>query len=67
MTTDEYLVRVVGPRFVAGAVFSTKGAGRITRAAPILRAMQGMTADEARDYIRSRGWRASVVLEKNAR
>jgi len=52
------LVRVVAPHFVAG--FETDGIVR--RAAPILhRHLIGKTDDEARAYIRSKGWKASIV------
>jgi hypothetical protein len=52
------LVRVVGP-FVAG--FETDGK-TVRRAAPILRHLVGKTEDEARAWIKERGYKASVVL-----
>lgn len=51
------LVRVVGPDFVAG--FETDGTVR--RAAPILKALVGMTDAEAREHIKAKGWTASVI------
>ena len=50
-------MRVVAPGFVAG--FETDGIVR--RAAPILKALVGMTDDEVRDYIKAKGWKASVI------
>lgn len=51
------LVRVVAPHFVAG--FETDGVVR--RAAPILKYLVGKTDDQAREYIKSKGWKASVI------
>jgi hypothetical protein len=52
------LVRVVASHFVAG--FETDGIVR--RAAPILkRHLLGKTDEQARAYIKSSGWTASVV------
>ncbi len=51
------LVRVVAPHFVAG--FETDGIVR--RAAPIIKYLVGKTDDEARTYIQSKGWKASVI------
>jgi hypothetical protein len=51
------LVRVVAPHFVAG--FETDGVVR--RAAPILKKLVGMTDDEARAFIHSKGWKASII------
>ena len=56
------LVRVVAPTFVAG--FETDGIVR--RAAPILKYMIGWNDERARAYIKSRGWKASVVQDKDA-
>lgn len=57
------LVRVVAPHFVAG--FETDGIVR--RAAPILmRHLIGKTDEQARAYIASKGWRASVVADHAA-
>jgi hypothetical protein len=53
----QQLVRVVGPDFVAA--FESDGVVR--RAAPILKALVGMTDDEARAYIAAQGWQASIV------
>jgi hypothetical protein len=40
--------------------------GIVRRAAPILhKHLIGKTDEEARRYIKSRGWRASVVAEKS--
>jgi hypothetical protein len=54
------LVRVVAPRFVAG--FESDGIVR--RAAPILKALVGMTDAEVREYIKARGWQASVITDQ---
>jgi hypothetical protein len=51
------LVRVVAPHFVAA--FETDGVVR--RAAPILKKLVGMTDDEARAFIHSKGWKASII------
>lgn len=51
------LVRVVAPHFVAG--FETDGTVR--RAAPIIKYLVGKTNDQARAYIQSKGWKASIV------
>jgi hypothetical protein len=51
------LVRVVAPHFVAG--FETDGTVR--RAAPIIKYLVGKTNDQARAYITSKRWIASVV------
>lgn len=53
------LVRIVAPHFVAG--FETDGIAR--RAAPIIKYLIGKTNDEARAYIESKGWKASVVAK----
>jgi hypothetical protein len=50
------LVRVVAPHFVAG--FETDGIVR--RAAPIIKYLVGKTDDQARAYIKSKGWVASI-------
>ncbi|MCP3475086.1 hypothetical protein NLM33_32710 [Bradyrhizobium sp. CCGUVB1N3] len=50
-------MRVVAPGFVAG--FESDGTVRC--AAPILKALVGMTDDEARAYIKAKGWTASVI------
>lgn len=55
------LVRVVAPTFVAA--FETED-DIVRRAAPILRYMIGWTSESARSYIKSRGWKASIVEEK---
>jgi hypothetical protein len=54
------LVRVVGPDFVAG--FETDGTVR--RAAPIIKALVGMTDAEARKHIKAKGWLASVIPDQ---
>lgn len=54
------LVRVVGPGFVAA--FETDGTVR--RAAPILKALIGMTDAEARAHIKAQGWQASIVPDQ---
>lgn len=54
------LVRVVAPGFVAG--FESDGIVR--RAAPILKALVGMTDAEVREYIKARGWTASIVPDQ---
>jgi hypothetical protein len=54
------LIRVVAPHFVAG--FETDG-GIIRRAAPIIKYLVGKTDDEARDYIKVKGWKASFIPE----
>jgi hypothetical protein len=51
------LVRIVGPDF---AGFETDG----TCAAPIIKALVGMTDAEAREHIKAKGWRASVVPDQ---
>lgn len=57
-TAELRLVRVVAPHFVAG--FETDGVVR--RAAPILgKHLLGKTDDQAREYIKSKGWKASIV------
>lgn len=55
------LVRIVAPHFVAG--FETDGTVR--RAAPIIKHLVGKSDDEARAYIKKRGWVASVIEEKS--
>ncbi|MGY8677276.1 hypothetical protein Q2941_05590 [Bradyrhizobium sp. UFLA05-153] len=57
---DLALIRVVGPDFAAG--YETDGTVR--RAAPILKALVGMSDDEARAYIKDKGWQASVVPDQ---
>jgi hypothetical protein len=52
------LVRVVGPRFVAG--FESDGV--VIRAAPILKALIGMTNAEARAHISAKGWTARIIV-----
>lgn len=54
------LVRVVARHFVAG--FETDGVVR--RAAPILRHMMGWSNNEARLYMRSKGWDARIVKKR---
>lgn len=51
------LVRVVAPHFVAG--FDTDGTVR--EAAPILKYMIGWSDEKARNYIKRKGWTASIV------
>ncbi len=60
MTATHKLVRVVAPHFVAG--FETDGIVR--RAAPIIKYLVGKTDDQARDYIKSKGWKASVCADR---
>jgi hypothetical protein len=50
------LVRVVAPHFVAG--FETDGIVR--RAAPIIHYMLNWPDNKAREYIKRRGWHASI-------
>jgi hypothetical protein len=50
------LVRVVEPHFVAG--FETDGVVR--RAAPIIKKLLGMTDEEARAFIHSKGRKAMI-------
>jgi hypothetical protein len=52
------LVRVTAPHFVAG--FETDGQ-TIRRAAPIIKYLIGKTEAEARAYIQSKGWKASII------
>lgn len=54
------LVRVVARGFVAG--FETDGVVR--RAAPILKHMMGWRDEEARLYMRSKGWDARIVKKR---
>ena len=56
------LIRVVAPHFVA----AFESDGIVRRTAPILRYLMGKTDDQARAYIKSKGWRASVVPENNS-
>jgi hypothetical protein len=56
------LVRVVAPHFVAG--FETDGVVR--RAAPIIKYLVGKTDDEAREYIKRKGWKASIILDSQS-
>jgi len=51
------LIRVVAPHFVAG--FTTDGTVKIC--APIISYMRGWNDEKAREYIRNKGWKASVV------
>ncbi|MCA6108075.1 hypothetical protein [Bradyrhizobium cenepequi] len=51
------MVRVVAPHFVAGLETD----GTVRRAAPILKKLVGMTDAQARAFIASKGWRASIV------
>jgi len=51
------LIRVVAPHFVAGF----ESDGTIKRAAPIMSYMVGWSDDKAREYILSKGWKASVI------
>lgn len=60
MADSFVLVRVVGPDFVAG--FETDGTVR--RAAPILKALIGLTDAEAREHIKAKGWQASIVPDQ---
>jgi hypothetical protein len=50
------LVRIVAPHFVAG--FETDGIVR--RAAPIIKYMVGWSDDKVRQYVKKKGWRASI-------
>ena len=54
------LVRVVAPHFVAG--FETDGIVR--RAAPIIKYLVGKTDDQARTYIKRKGWKASIIRSR---
>ena len=56
------LVRVVAPHFVAGLVIEN---GRCVEAAPILKWALNKGEDFLRGYIKSKGWRATVVPEKS--
>lgn len=51
-------VRVVAAHFVAGFEVAN---GKVTTTAPILGWLKGKTVDEARDAIRRKGWRASII------
>lgn len=51
------LIRVIAPHFVAG--FETDGIVR--RSAPIIKYLVGKTDDQAREYIRCKGWKAHTV------
>lgn len=52
------LVRVTGPDFVAGFEVDERS---VREAAPILKALIGKSVDQARDYIRGKGWTASII------
>lgn len=54
------LVRVVAPHFVAGFVVED---GHVVETAPIIRYMHRWTADRAREYIKRKGWRATIIKE----
>ena len=54
------LVRVVAPHFVAG--FETDGVVR--RAAPIIKYLVGKTDDQARAYIKRKGWKANIIRSR---
>lgn len=56
--SDELLVRVVAPHFVAGLGVRD---GVCVWAAPILRWAVGKSADELRAYFARKGWRASLL------
>jgi hypothetical protein len=61
MTTPDYvlqLVRITGPDFVAGVEVDERS---VREAAPILKALIGMSIDQAREHIRAKGWTASIV------
>lgn len=64
LRANQTLVRVVAPHFVAGCIFDATGAGRIVHTAPILHRLRGLNGDDARDYIRKQGWKATVVQER---
>jgi hypothetical protein len=51
------LVRVVAPHFVAG--FETDGVVRC--ASPTIKCLVGKTDDQARAYIKIKGWKASII------
>lgn len=51
------LVRIVAPHFVAGLETD----GTVQRAAPIIGYMTGWRDDRVRAYVKSKGWKASVV------
>lgn len=55
------LVRVASSYFVAG--FESDGVVR--RAAPIIHYMVGWSEDKTRKYIAKKGWKASVVEDKD--
>lgn len=61
------LVRVVSSYFVAGLIFEH---GYVVQAAPILKWMgpqrghaKGMSESGVREYIKHRGWKATIVKE----
>lgn len=56
------LVRVEAPHFVAGAVLQD---GVVTEAAPILKYAVGWTRERLRDYVRSKGWMAKIVVTRD--
>lgn len=56
---EHRLVQVTAPHFCAG--FETDGK-YVIKVAPILRKLRGMTEDEARAFIKNKGWKASIVL-----
>jgi hypothetical protein len=53
------LIRVTGPNFVGGFIFSDRG--KVIEAAPILKWAEGMTADEVRAEVTKRGFKAAIV------
>lgn len=65
LTTGELLVRVksrqdVARPFVAGLIYDT-GRDKVTRTAPILRPLMGLSADQLRLDAKQNGWTVTIV------
>lgn len=57
--TEEVLIRVVAPHFVAGLVLRN---ARIVLAAPILRWVMGKSEDFLVAYFERKGWEAKICV-----
>lgn len=56
--SDEKLVRIIAPHFVAGVVFVSR---RVVRCAPIVGYMHGWSAERVHGYIVGKQWEAHRV------